>query len=60
MLNITRKGHQALTSTSMSNEELWNQRYGHLNANDIILHLKEEMVKVLPNGVNMMNVKDVH
>ena len=30
-LDVTSKSHQALTSTTMSIESLWHQRYGHIN-----------------------------
>jgi len=33
-MNVTRIGHQALASKTMSTEKLWHQRYGHLNHND--------------------------
>jgi hypothetical protein len=47
-LDVTRKDHQALASTTMSMEELWHQRYGHLNHNDLMMPQKKEMVEVLP------------
>jgi len=44
-LDVTRKGHQALASTTMSTEELWNHRYGHLNHNDLMLLQRKKMVE---------------
>jgi hypothetical protein len=34
-IDFTRRDHQLLASTTMSVEELWHQRYGHLNHNDL-------------------------
>ena len=36
-LDVTMKRHVALTSTTMSIEDLWHHRYGHLNYNDLML-----------------------
>jgi transposase InsO family protein len=47
-LDVTRRDHQALASTTMSMEELWHQRYGHLNHNDLMMLQKKEMVEGLP------------
>ena len=35
-LNINIENHHAMTSTSVSTEELWHKRYGHLNLKDLI------------------------
>jgi hypothetical protein len=60
-LDVTRKNHQALASTTMSQEELWHQRYGHLNHNDLMLLQKKEMVEGLPNLKNEhTDVRGVH
>ena len=32
--DVTNSNHHALTSTTMTIEELWHRRYGHLNQND--------------------------
>ena len=47
-LNVTKTNHQALTSTTMSIIELWHQRYGHLNNNDLMLLHKNTVVEGLP------------
>jgi hypothetical protein len=47
-INATRKGHQALESTTMFSKELRNQRYGHLNYKDLLLLHKRGMVEWLP------------
>ena len=47
-LDVIKNGHQALASTGMSIIELWHQRYGHLNHNDLILLQKKLMVERLP------------
>ena len=39
---------QALTSTTMSTEELWHHRYGHLNYNDLMLLQRKTMLEGLP------------
>jgi len=33
----------------MSQEDLWHERYGHINHNDLMLFPKKEMVEGLPN-----------
>ena len=33
-LDVTKSNHQALASTTITTEELWHRRYGHLNQND--------------------------
>jgi hypothetical protein len=45
-LDVTLNNHQALTSTTMSTEELWHQRYGHLNYNDLMLLQRKQWLKV--------------
>jgi hypothetical protein len=40
-LDVTRMDHQALASTTMSMEELWHQRYGHLNHSDLMMLQKK-------------------
>jgi hypothetical protein len=47
-LDVTKNNHQVLASTTMSTEELWHQRYGHLNHNDLMLLQKKTMVEGLP------------
>ena len=47
-LDVTRRDHQALASTTMSMEELWHQRYGNLNHNDLMMLQIKEMVEGLP------------
>jgi len=42
------KNHHALTSTTMSTEILWHQRYGHINFHDLSLLQKKCMVEGLP------------
>jgi len=44
-LDVTSKIHQALTSTTMSIESLWHQRYGHINYHDLLLLHKQSMVE---------------
>jgi hypothetical protein len=41
-LDVTRRDHQVLGSTTMSMEELWNQRYGHLNHNDLTMFIQKK------------------
>ena len=48
-LDVMKNGHQYLASTGMSNIELWHQRHGHLNHNDLMLLQKQLMVEGLPN-----------
>lgn len=47
-LDVMKNGHQALTSIGMSTIEIWHQRYGHLNHNDLMLLQKKLMVEGLP------------
>eukprot|EP00253_Pinus_taeda_P019494 PITA_19494 len=47
-LDVTRKSHQGLASTTMSTVDLWHQRYGHLNHKDLLLLQKNTMVEGLP------------
>ena len=47
-MDVTKNNHQALASTTMSIEELWNQRYGNLNQNDLMLLQKKTIVESLP------------
>ena len=46
-MDAIKGNHQALTYSTISNVELWHQRYGHLNHNDIMLLHKRSMVEVL-------------
>jgi len=46
-LDVTKNNHQVLTYTTMSTEELWHNRYGHLNHNDLMLLQKKSMVEGL-------------
>ena len=41
--------HQALTSSSTTREDLWRQRFGHINFNDLLLLQKRRMVNGLPD-----------
>ena len=45
---MSKDGHQALASTVITTEELWNQRYGHINHHDLVLLQKKSMVEGLP------------
>ena len=47
-LDVTRKAHHALTSTTMPTKILWHQRYGHINHPDLLLLQKNNMVEGLP------------
>jgi hypothetical protein len=47
-LDVTSKAHYALTSTTISIEILWHQRYGHINDPDLLLLQKKNMVEILP------------
>ena len=38
----------ALTAVSLTTEDLWHQRFGHINYNDLLLLQKKEMVRDLP------------
>jgi hypothetical protein len=44
-LDVTNKTHHALTSTTMPIENLWHQRYGHINHPDLLLLQKNNMVE---------------
>jgi hypothetical protein len=46
-LDVTMNCHVALTSTTMSTEELWHHMYGHLNYNDLMLLQRKTMVEGL-------------
>lgn len=46
-LDVTRKNHQVLASTTISTLELWHQIYGHLNHNDLMLRQRNTMVEGL-------------
>ena len=46
-LDAIKGNHQALASLAISNVELWHQRYGHLNRNDLMLLQKRTMVEGL-------------
>ena len=46
-MDAIKGNHQALTSSAISNVELWHQRYGHLNHNDLMLLQKIFMVEGL-------------
>lgn len=48
-LDVMKNRHQALASTRMSNIDLWHQRYGHLNHNDLMLLQNKLMVEGLPD-----------
>jgi len=39
---------RALVAGSLTTEELWHQRFGHINYNDLLLLQKKEMVRDLP------------
>ena len=39
---------QALTTVSLTIEELWHQRFGHINYSDLLLLQKKEMVRDIP------------
>ena len=47
-LDVSKDGHQALASTVITTEELWHQRYGHINHHDLVLLQKKYMVEGLP------------
>ena len=51
-LDVMMNSHQALTSTTMSIEVLWNIRYGHLDYNDLLLLQRQEMVDGIPSLKN--------
>jgi hypothetical protein len=47
-LNVKSAPHQALTSSAMTTVDLWHQRFGHINFNDLLLLQKRGMVEGLP------------
>ena len=53
-LDVCKDSHQALASTIITTEELWHQRYGHINHHDLMLLQNKFMVEGLPV------IKNVH
>ena len=51
-LNVRSVPHQALTSSGMTTEDLWHQKFGHINFKDLLLLQKKGMVTILPNLKN--------
>ena len=47
-LDVSKDGHQALASTVITTEEIWNQTYGHINHHDLVLLQKKSMVEGMP------------
>jgi len=47
-LNVKSAPHQPLASSSMVTVDLWHQRFGHINFNDLLLLHKRSMVEDLP------------
>ena len=47
-MDAIKGNHQALATSAISDVELWHQRYGHLNHNDLMLLQKTSMVEGLP------------
>ena len=47
-LDAIKGNHEALAASTISDVELWHQRYGHLNQNDLMLLQKKSMVEGLP------------
>lgn len=47
-LNVGSVPHQALTSSTMTAENMWHQRFSHINFNDLQLLQKQGMVNGLP------------
>ena len=43
-LDVRSVSHQALASSAMSVENLWHQRFGHINFSDLLLLQKKDMV----------------
>lgn len=39
---------RALTTMSLTTEELWHQRFSHINYNDLLLLQKKEIVRDFP------------
>ena len=46
-LDAIKGNHHALATSAISDVELWHQRYGHLNHNDLMLLQKNSMVEGL-------------
>ena len=44
-LDARKSTHHALTSSGISIEELWHQRYGHINHNDLMFLQNKSMVE---------------
>eukprot|EP00253_Pinus_taeda_P025231 PITA_25231 len=57
--NVVRTPVRALTVASLTIEELWHQRFGHINYNDLLLLQKKEMVRDLPMLKQVHNDCDV-
>jgi hypothetical protein len=53
-LNVKSAPHQALTSSAMTTVDLWHQRFGHINFNDLLLLQKSGMVE------GLLVLKSVH
>ena len=53
-LDAIKGNHQALATSTISDVELWHQRYGHLNHNDLMLLQKKSMVE------GLLVIKDDH
>ena len=47
-LDAIKGNHRVLAASTISDVELWHQRYGHLNHNDLMLLQKKSMVEGLP------------
>jgi len=47
MLNVKSAPHQALTLSAMTTVDIWHQRFGHINFNDLLLLQKRGMVEGL-------------
>ena len=47
-LDVRPAPFRALTTMGLTTEELWHQRFGHINYNDLLLLQKKEMVRDLP------------
>ena len=47
-LDAIKGNHQALAASAISDVKLWNQRYGYLNHNDLMLLQKNSIVEGLP------------
>ena len=52
-LNIKSMPNQALSSIGLTIENLWHQRFGHLNLQDLMLLQRKGMVDVLPTFHNV-------